>query len=284
MNKTFNNQFATIKLREEIEEDSVTGSGEAYKPSLNVPEKKYKGVSERIDTITLQDFKNEFEKFKRGLRRKDDIIAAYAKLSSSDQDSAKGYMRDIKENNIIVEDDLSGYKPVKGFRAGHTKDTGGFQYSDLWNVNEADERYNVGDEVRVTKKGSIQYNKIGTIDAIDEKSNMYKIQFKNGKSGMYHESDLVRPSEPKGPQKILKIDENYNRFKKETSVRSKEQQMHEAMKLVRKKLGEAEKVIDYVKTMKEELGLQEYKSHTNRLMEKLQVSISEIYKKYKSIK
>jgi hypothetical protein len=101
---------------------------------------------------------------------------------------------------------------------------------------------------------------------------------------MYHESDLVRPSEPKGPQKILKIDENYNRFKKETSVRSKEQQMHEAMKLVRKKLGEAEKVIDYVKTMKEELGLQEYKSHTNRLMEKLQVSISEIYKKYKSIK
>jgi hypothetical protein len=56
------------------------------------------------------------------------------------------------------------------------------------------------------------------------------------------------------------------------------------MKLVRKKLYEAEKVIDYVKTMKEELGLQEYKSHTNKLMEKLQVSISEIYKKYKSIK
>jgi hypothetical protein len=60
--------------------------------------------------------------------------------------------------------------------------------------------------------------------------------------------------------------------------------MHEAMKLVRKKLYEAETVMDYVKTMKEELGLQEYKSHTNKLMEKLQVSIGEIYKKYKSIK
>ena len=80
------------------------------------------------------------------------------------------------------------------------------------------------------------------------------------------------------------LNENYHRFKKETVTRSKEQQMHEAMKLVRKKLYEAEKVIDYVKTMKEELGLQEYKSHTNKLMEKLQVSISEIYKKYKSIK
>lgn len=280
MNKTFNNQFATIKLREEIEEDSVTGSGEAYKPSINVPEKKYKGVSERIDTISIEQFWSIVDKFKRGVRPKSDVLDAYNQLSSNDQKDVEveKYKRQIKE------DDLSGYKPVKGFRAGHTKDTGGFQYSDLWNVNEADERYNVGDEVRVTKKGSIQYNKIGTIDAIDEKSNMYKIQFKNGKSGMYHESDLVRPSEPKGPQKILKIDENYNRFKKETSVRSKEQQMHEAMKLVRKKLGEAEKVIDYVKTMKEELGLQEYKSHTNRLMEKLQVSISEIYKKYKSIK
>jgi hypothetical protein len=53
---------------------------------------------------------------------------------------------------------------------------------------------------------------------------------------------------------------------------------------VRKKLYEAERVMDYVKTMKEELGLQEYKSHTKRLMEKLQNSIAEIYKKYKEIK
>jgi hypothetical protein len=30
----------------------------------------------------------------------------------------------------------SGYKAVKGFRAGHTKDKGGFQYKDLWNLNE----------------------------------------------------------------------------------------------------------------------------------------------------
>ena len=34
------------------------------------------------------------------------------------------------------EDINSGYKEVKGFRAGHTKDKGGFQYKDLWNLNE----------------------------------------------------------------------------------------------------------------------------------------------------
>ena len=32
----------------------------------------------------------------------------------------------------------SGYKKVKGFRPGHTKDKGGFQYKDMWGVNEAE--------------------------------------------------------------------------------------------------------------------------------------------------
>ena len=36
----------------------------------------------------------------------------------------------------VSEDTNSGYKQVKGFRAGHTKDKGGFQYKDLWNLNE----------------------------------------------------------------------------------------------------------------------------------------------------
>lgn len=41
-----------------------------------------------------------------------------------------GYTQEVSEE---VHD---GYKKVKGFRAGHTKDKGGFQYKDLWNLNE----------------------------------------------------------------------------------------------------------------------------------------------------
>ena len=41
-----------------------------------------------------------------------------------------GYIKKVKE------DVNSGYKKVKGFRPGHTKDKGGFQYKDLWNLNE----------------------------------------------------------------------------------------------------------------------------------------------------
>jgi hypothetical protein len=338
--KPFNNSFATIKLREEqssFDEQNVTGADGAYNASLHASK---------------------------------------------------------KQRNPFTEDELSGYKKLKGFRPGHTKDTGGFQYSDLWGVNEG---FEVGDSAKVTMKGNVNYNKIGEIVDVTKDGKYYTLQFKNNTKAIYHESDISTPAkvkdfqdkpslpldeeglqEVKIPENIKSfakrkqiiplvmqvarwaekagkniaggtaigknystlvldltreggeihintedetievngnwvdnydgfltalepeaqdldeqkynwykdeyIKENYHRFKKETITRSKEQQMHEAMKLVRKKLYEAEKALDYVKTMKEELGLQEYKSHTNKLMEKLQVSISEIYKKYKSIK
>lgn len=211
--KPFNNQFATLFLREEIEENSVTGGGEAYLPGLDVPEKKYKGP---------------------------------------------------KENEIH-----DGYKKVKGFRPGHTKDTGGFQYKDLWNVNEeqfketiatkdkdqvyklldlikdkdyklykkfltwisdifphsyeefrmaasglaegvGDEKFRVGDEVKVVKQGTIYSNKIGEVIDVAPSGNFYTLQFKNGEKASYHESDLegrdVKRG-PKGPQMILSLDE-----------------------------------------------------------------------------
>jgi hypothetical protein len=51
-----------------------------------------------------------------------------------------GYTKEVKETADPQSGKAapfgSGYKDVKGFRAGHTKDKGGFQYKDLWNVNE----------------------------------------------------------------------------------------------------------------------------------------------------
>jgi hypothetical protein len=300
--KPFNNSFATLRLREEqspYNEENVTGADGPYPASLHASKKKI---------------------------------------------------------NPFTEDELSGYKKLKGFRPGHTKDTGGFQYSDLWDVNEEAKEYQKGSEVRITKKGDIHYNDKGEIVKVE--NGIYTIQFKDNTIGEYQISHITKPASEtsfedkpslelneddmqeksanqeqleamqKGYdnlqpsqrafaemrieqlKKLVKMEkdrgkalpflspgtdykaylkkhglnENYHRFKKETVTRSKEQQMHEAMKLVRKKLYEAETVMDYVKTMKEELGLQEYKSHTNKLMEKLQVSIGEIYKKYKSIK
>ena len=51
-----------------------------------------------------------------------------------------GYTEKIKETSNPQSGKAtpfgSGYQAVKGFRAGHTKDKGGFQYKDLWNLNE----------------------------------------------------------------------------------------------------------------------------------------------------
>lgn len=229
--KDFNNQFATLRLREEIEEDSVTGSGEGYLPGLDVPEKKYKGLGEG-----------------------------------------------------------DGYEEVKGFRAGHTKDKGGFLYKDLWGVNEdeeleGDEEFMVGDEVRVKTQGMKHTGMVGKVKNISTEGNFYDIVFRNGDTETYNQEDLEdknvalqNASDEEGLQ------ENYHRFKKETVTRSKEQQMHEAMKVVRKKLHEASKNLSYLITMKEELGLQEYNSHSSKLMESLKGSIAEIYTKYKQAK
>jgi hypothetical protein len=50
------------------------------------------------------------------------------------------YTQDVKETSNPQSGKAapfgSGYKAVKGFRAGHTKDKGGFIYKDLWNLNE----------------------------------------------------------------------------------------------------------------------------------------------------
>ncbi len=360
--KPFNNSIATNKLRQET---SVTSGGEAYAASLHAKKKK---------------------------------------------------------RNPFAEDEMSGYKELKGFRAGHTKDTGGFQYKDLWDVNE---EYETEEKLKVTLKGDVNYNKIGDVTDTSKDGKYYTLQFKNGKTAIYHQSDVAKPAGQKSfedkpelkideeyeaeivPDRIIKfaqkkgmidavnqvaewvkkagkrivggvaigkdygtlvldlthegseiritngedievndqlvydyesflnalgsdkldedsmenksanekeldriqneyedlkpsqkgwaqmrigelkklvrvekekgealpflspgtdykvylkkhgLNENYSRFKKETVTRSKEQQMHEAMKLVRKKLYEAERVMDYVKTMKEELGLQE---------------------------
>lgn len=439
--KQFNNSLATNKLRQTISEGKIVFSVDDANIDSILSDKfgQYIDYAEDGSYEFDQDVFDKFVDYveSSGL----DSNKIYVHGNFQEQGSVTGaegpYLASLhatkKQRNPFAEDEMSGYKEMKGFRAGHTKDTGGFQYKDLWNVNE---EYETEERLKVTLKGDVNYNKIGDVIDIAKDGKYYTLQFKNGKTAIYHQSDVTKPAGQKSfeDKPELKIDEddiqeayipdniksfakrkqitgivnqvarwaekagkrivggtaigknystlildltyqggevrintdnetidvngdlvdsyseflaalgendinetltkqdyekarklldklkysnsklynailalvsdniphsgeeidqiaakaglqeNYSRFKKETVTRSKEQQMHEAMKLVRKKLYEADKVMTYVKTMKEELGLQEYKSHTSKLMEKLQVSIAEIYKKYKEIK
>ncbi len=83
------------------------------------------------------------------------------------------------------------------------------------------------------------------------------------------------------------IQENYNRFKKETKIRPKQDQYHEAIKAVNKKLDEVNRILEFTTRMKEELSegeeTLEVKARTAKSMDKLKTKIAEAYKKLKHL-
>jgi hypothetical protein len=83
------------------------------------------------------------------------------------------------------------------------------------------------------------------------------------------------------------IQENYNRFKKETKIRPKQDQYHEAIKAVNKKLDEVNRILEFTSRMKEELSeggeMLEVKTRTAKTMDKAKTKIAEAYKKLKQL-
>jgi hypothetical protein len=88
--------------------------------------------------------------------------------------------------------------------------------------------------------------------------------------------------------KEANLNESYSKFKKETRTRDGSQQYHEAVKLVRKKLDEINKILEYSKRLKEEMpyqntGMYEAKSHTKKAIQKIKEQVAEAYKKIKKL-
>lgn len=84
------------------------------------------------------------------------------------------------------------------------------------------------------------------------------------------------------------LDESYSRFKNETKTRGKSDQFHQAIREVKKKVLEINKMYEYVSKLKEELsegedGLQ-YKMHTEKALHKIKEMVSELNKKIKRFK
>ncbi len=84
------------------------------------------------------------------------------------------------------------------------------------------------------------------------------------------------------------ITENYSRFKNETKTRSKQDQFHQAIREVRKKVQDIDKVYEYVNRLKndlnEENGGLKYKKHTELAIQKIKEMVSELNMKIKKFK
>lgn len=79
----------------------------------------------------------------------------------------------------------------------------------------------------------------------------------------------------------------YSQFRREASIRSKPQQMHEAAKIINKKLEEINKLLEFTRLMRSELSegdeVIEYSTNTKKVFEKIHNRVVEVYSKLKKL-
>jgi hypothetical protein len=103
------------------------------------------------------------------------------------------------------------------------------------------------------------------------------------------------PSAKEAGKKMQSIDveelwegNRYSQFKKEAAIRSKPQQMHEAVKMINKKLEEVSKLLEFTSQMKQELSegeeTLEYARNTHKVFEKVHKRVVEVFSKVKKLK
>jgi methyl-accepting chemotaxis protein len=84
------------------------------------------------------------------------------------------------------------------------------------------------------------------------------------------------------------IREGYTQFKNETKTRSKPDQFHQAIREVKKKVQQINKMYEYVSRLKTELSEGEdglkYKMHTEKALNKIKEMVSELNYKIKRFK
>jgi hypothetical protein len=84
------------------------------------------------------------------------------------------------------------------------------------------------------------------------------------------------------------LDESYSKFKTETKTRGKSDQFHQAVREVRKKVQEINRLFEYVNRLKTELsegeGGLKYKMHTEKALAKIKEMVSELNQNIKRFK
>ena len=83
------------------------------------------------------------------------------------------------------------------------------------------------------------------------------------------------------------LQESYSTFKRQARERDLEGQYHSGIGIVRKKLAEVERMMEYVTRLKDDLvtaGMLNEKTHTKRSLEKMTETIKNIYAQHKKLK
>lgn len=89
-------------------------------------------------------------------------------------------------------------------------------------------------------------------------------------------------------EELSQLNENYSKFKTETKTRGKSDQFHQAIREVRKKVQEINRLFEYVSRLKGELsegeGGLKYKMHTEKALQKIKEMVLELNQNIKKFK
>lgn len=145
------------------------------------------------------------------------------------------------------------------------------------NMNENIER---DQKVKITK-GTYAGNTAIVHDFDSEKDTASGDDWVDVLIGSKKEKKTVKASE------LKPINENYAHFRSEAKTRTKPEQLHEAVKLIKKKLQEVDRLVEYTSRLRSEIAEGDtefkYKTHTTRALEKIQEMIKHTYIKAKKL-
>jgi hypothetical protein len=303
---SFNNQFATQRLREE---GSVTGTGATFTPGTGeqagpiatkkIVRKKLKPEQKDVEPKLAAGKAKIYMKDKWGWKDAPSIPnrpskggfiykQLFEELSSAISEGSvpENIVKFAKRkgatsivNTIANWAEKAGKKITGGTAIGKNYDTLiidlGYQdsaiYVDLDN-----------DTIKVYGQPVKSYNDF--ISALKNKD-------ANGVEEIEDEEDddddygSDNPEDGYGP---IPIEESYSKFKTETKTRGKSDQFHQAVRQVRKKVQEINKLFEYVSRLKSELSEGEdglkYKIHTEKALEKIKEMVSALNQSIKKFK
>jgi hypothetical protein len=308
----FNNQFATQKLRQET---SVTSTGAGMTPStVNNPvtqdwyttknKKKVKKEEEQKDvepklaagkaTVYMKKkwgwkdapsvpnrpskggfiYKQLFEELSNSIKTNSQELARVKGLLAKARETKNYSVMTAYENRIAVLEKLvNDIEPVLGKQPL-------LQFSK-----------NAGDYLKsIGYKGKITQNPTGGIKNLKDVVNSI---IKNKTV----DEDIDQDYEPEEQDDNedsydwftnSNINESYSKFKTETKTRGKSDQFHQAVREVRRKVQEINRLFEYVSRLKTELsegeGGLKYKIHTEKALAKIKEMVSELNQNIKKFK
>ena len=273
--KSFNNQFATQKLRQET---SMTGTGATFTP----------GTGEQAGPVATKKIVKK-------------------KLKPEVKDVEPKYAAGVAKNYVK---DKWGWKDAPSVPNRPSK--GGFIYKQLFEeLSDAIKEVSVPDNIAkfAKKKGATDIvntvaswaektgKKIVGGTAIGKNYNTLVLDLTHQGSEIYINLDTdsievngqrVRNYDDFTTAIKSNINESYSKFKTETKTRGKSDQFHQAVREVRKKVQEINRLFEYVSRLKSELsegeGGLKYKVHTEKALAKIKEMVAQLNQNIKKFK